>query len=60
MPIDTAFLHEVADAFSETLDLADSWANCGPETYTRQERKQRNQAERVLKKFHDLLRKEAD
>ena len=41
-------LDTVADALSDMIDLADAWATCGPEGYTRRERRRRNRAERVL------------
>ncbi len=39
---------EVAEALSDMIDLSDAWATCGPEGYTREERKRRNRANRVL------------
>lgn len=45
-------LGEVADALSGMIDLADAWATCGPEGYTKDERRRRNRADRVLMRLY--------
>ena len=42
-------LSVVAEALGDMIELADAWATCGPEGYTRRERKRRNKAEQVLR-----------
>jgi hypothetical protein len=51
-------LGEVADALSEMIDLADAWATCGPEGYTPQERRRRNEADRVLMRLYRRIEHE--
>ena len=38
---------DIAETLGDMIDLADAWATCGPETYTEDERKRRNYAERI-------------
>ena len=50
-------LGEIADALSDMIDLADAWATCGPEGYTRDEKRRRNRADRVLARLQRHLAK---
>ena len=51
-------LGDVADALSDMIDLADSWATCGPEGYTPEERRRRNRADRVLSRLYRRIERE--
>jgi hypothetical protein len=48
-------LDQAASALSNMIDLADAWATCGPETYTKSERKRRDAAEKTLGKLVSAL-----
>jgi hypothetical protein len=48
-------LGEVADALSDMIDLADAWATCGPEGYSREERRRRNRANLVLMRLYQHI-----
>ena len=37
------------------IELADAWATCGPEGYTREERRRRTRADRVLGRLNRYL-----
>jgi hypothetical protein len=51
-------LREVAQALSDMIDLADAWASCGPEGYTREEKRRRGGADRVLMRLYRRLERE--
>ena len=48
-------LGDVADALSDMIELADAWASAGPEGYTREERRRRTRADRVLGRLNRYL-----
>lgn len=50
-------LVDVAEALCDMIELADAWATSGPEGYTREERRRRNKAERVLGRLNRHLAK---
>ena len=51
-------LGEIAEALCDMIDLADAWATCGPEGYTREERQRRNRADRVLMRLYAQIERE--
>lgn len=55
----TPALEEIADALGDMIDLADTWATCGPEGYTREERRRRNRADRVYFRLRRQLNRSA-
>jgi hypothetical protein len=48
----------VAEALSDMIDLADAWATCGPEGYTREEGQRRDKADRVLMRLYRRIEHE--
>jgi len=50
-------LGDVADALSEMIALADAWAGAGAEGYTREEKRRRKRADRVLGRLNRYLAK---
>ena len=54
----TVALREVAQALSDMIDLSDAWATCGPEGYTRDEKRRRDSADRVLMRLYRRIERE--
>ncbi len=47
-------LDDIHEALSDMIDLAQSWASCGPEGFTPDEKKRVREAEKALTKLRRL------